>query len=143
MVVVNITTKEGKSFKGIFETIEEAQEWVSNHKHAESDLSNVELIDEKMDNRVAKMQALRKQREHILFNTDWLMVADVRYPQKHRKAYIEYRQYLRDCPKLIGSEGMIRLEPFENWLRRKHPEEFLDGGEGMLIIKRFKHYLGE
>lgn len=84
------------------------------------------------------MEILRASRNAILCATDWLMLPDVRLDQKHRKLYVTYRQYLRDCPR---GNLTYRIEEFSHWLRRNHPEEFMDGGESELIIKRFKTYI--
>lgn len=101
----------------------------------------VEYIDEDLYDRENKLERLIKERDNILCKTDWLFIADVKVDQKHRKLYMTYRQYLRDLPKKIGNSEAIKIESFENWLRRLYPEEFMDGGEQEEIIKKFKYYL--
>ncbi len=89
------------------------------------------------------MKQLIKKRDSILCATDWLFIADVIVPQDHRKMYIKYRQYLRDLPKKLGNSEVIEIEHFSNWLRRLHPEEFMDGGESKKIISKFLYYVEE
>ena len=101
----------------------------------------VEYIDEALHDRENKKEALRKERDRILCATDWLFMSDVKVDQKHRKLYMQYRQYLRDLPRRLGDAAEIKIEPFEHWLRRLHPEEFMDGGDQEKIIKKFKYYL--
>ena len=101
----------------------------------------VEYIDKALYDRENKMDTLREERDKILCATDWLFISDVKIDQKHRKLYMTYRQYLRYLPRKIGDTAEIKIEPFENWLRRLHPEEFMDGGDHKKIIKKFKYYL--
>jgi hypothetical protein len=101
----------------------------------------VEYIEEHLYDRENKMTQMIKKRDSILCATDWLFIADVIVDQKHRKMYMTYRQYLRDLPKKIGSSDAIEIEAFEHWLRRKHPSEFMDGGQSEKIIKKFTYYL--
>lgn len=101
----------------------------------------VEYIEEHLHNREEKMKELIKKRDKILCATDWLFISDVIVPQDHRKKYMIYRQYLRDLPRKLGKSEVIEIEPFENWLRRNHPEEFMDGGEKDKIINKFNYYL--
>jgi hypothetical protein len=90
--------------------------------------------------KVTEFEKLVEKRNKILCATDWLFISDVSIPQKHRKAYAEYRTYLRDITKSTNDSN-LSIEEFEHWLRRKHPEEFMDGGNSEQIIKRFKAYL--
>ena len=175
MIRVLITRKDGASFTGSFDTEQEAEEWVKNHKAKGKDAKivttpnridgakfieevkgpmgvkllkqelpadyTVEYIEEHLYGREEKWKQLIKERDNILCKTDWLFIADVKVEQKHRKMYMTYRQYLRDLPKKIGNSEAIKIESFENWLRRIYPEEFMDGGEQEEIIKKFKYYL--
>jgi uncharacterized protein YfcZ (UPF0381/DUF406 family) len=103
----------------------------------------VEYIDEALHDRENKMDSLRKERNHILCKTDWLFMSDVKVEQADRKKYIEYRQLLRDLPKRLGDYSEIKIETFSEWLRRKYPEEFMDGGKAKRLIKKFNAYLEE
>jgi hypothetical protein len=141
MVIVKITTPDGGSFQGQFETQEEAEAWVDKHHAMKIEGVEVEYVEEVMHNRKAKMQALRVQRDRILDGTDWLFIADGKIEPKWRKMYMTYRQYLRDLPQKIGPNKPIKIEPFKNWLRRIHPEEFMDGGKATEILKKFNSKL--
>jgi len=137
-IVVNIYVEDSKQYGGSFETMEEAEQWASNHSINKSEIEHrVEYIEEHLDDREAKFEALRAKRKWILDATDWLFVSDFRVSTKFRKIYMEYRQYLRDLPKIIGKEGVIKLEEFYHYLRRKYPEEFMDGGDSDIILKHF------
>jgi hypothetical protein len=138
VVVVKITTDKGANFKGTFDSMETARNWYENHHIKRSGQEhNVQYIEEHLDDREAKFEALRDKRRHILDCTDWLFVSDFRVDTKFRKIYMEYRQYLRDLPKIIGKEGVINLEEFDHYLRRRYPEEFMDGGNSDIILKHF------
>lgn len=86
------------------------------------------------------LNAVRRERDEILKATDWLFMSDVVTPQKHRKIYVEYRKYLRDVTIPMRKHPDMKLEQFEHYLRRKHPEEFMDGGDHKVIIHRFTYY---
>ena len=101
----------------------------------------VEYIDEALYDRENKMDRIRKERNNILCKTDWLFISDVRIEQKHRKYYIDYRQFLRELPKRLGDYAEIKIESFQDWLRRNYPEEFMDGGKAEKIVKKFNAYL--
>lgn len=101
----------------------------------------VEYIEEHLYGREEKWKQMIQKRDNILCKTDWLFIADVIVDQKHRKMYMTYRQLLRDMPKRIGNSDVIEIESFEHWLRRLHPEEFMDGGKSEKIIKKFNYYL--
>jgi hypothetical protein len=75
------------------------------------------------------------QIQHILKNTDWLFISDVPIEQNDRKMYREYRQHLRNL-RLTS-----KLETFEEWLRRTHPEKFMEGKRGPELVKKFNTYL--
>lgn len=141
MLVVIIHVPDSAPFKGTFKTQEEAEVWVENHHAMKIEGAEVEYVEEHLDNRAGKFKALRKQRDSILCATDWLFVADAKIDPKWRKMYMIYRQYLRDLPSKIGSRGNIAMESFEHWIKRNHPEEFMDGGKGQEIIKKFKYYI--
>jgi hypothetical protein len=86
------------------------------------------------------LNAVRRERDAILKATDWLFMSDVVTPQKHRRIYVEYRKYLRDVTIPMRKHPDMKLEQFEHYLRRKHPEEFMDGGDHKVIIHRFTYY---
>ncbi len=86
------------------------------------------------------LDAVRRERDKILKATDWLFMSDVVTPQKHRRIYVEYRKYLRDVTIPMRKHPDMKLEEFEHYLRRKHPEEFMDGGDHKVIIHRFTYY---
>jgi len=100
----------------------------------------VEYIDDILYDRQNRLEALRRERNNILCKTDWLFLPDVKIDSKYRKIYLEYRQYLRDLTKSVGTSLEIKIEPFENRLRRIHPEEFMDGGKAKDIIRIFTSY---
>ena len=86
------------------------------------------------------LDAVRRERDKILKATDWLFMSDVVTPQKHRRIYVEYWKYLRDVTIPMRKHPDMKLEEFEHYLRRKHPEEFMDGGDHKVIIHRFTYY---
>jgi len=88
-----------------------------------------------------KLEDIRRQRDRILAATDWLFISDVPTPQKDRRIYMQYRQYLRDITSdMKRSPDTVKVEDFEHFLRRKYPEEFMDGGRNKVIIHRFTYY---
>lgn len=101
----------------------------------------VEYLEDDLETREYKLNQLRKERNKILRNTDWLFISDVDIDTKHRKYYKEYRQYLRNITKTVGNADKFNFEKFDHWLRRNYPEEFMDGGQNKIIIKTFKAYL--
>ena len=129
--MTRVIIAEGK-FSASFKTLEEAKDWASKHKA--NDGTNVEYIDEDLYDRDNKMRLLTKKRDQILCATDWLFMSDVKIDQKHRKMYLTYRQLMRDLPQRIGQIDTIALEEFDHWLRRNHPEEFMDGGKSKQIL---------
>lgn len=88
-----------------------------------------------------KLNTLLHKRDDILLKTNWLFISDVKVEQKHRKYYVEYRDYLRNLEKTIGNSEIIGMEEFDHWLRRKYSEEFMDGGNSEKIINKFKKHL--
>ena len=139
MTRVIITRSDGQVYSGNFPSIEEAESWVSSHK-GKGDNYDTEYIDDDQYDRKRKMSQLIDRRDLILKSTDWLFMSDVKTDQKHRRMYMQYRQYLRDLPALIGQKDMIGIEEFPHWLRRNHPEEFMDGGNNEVILHRFMYY---
>lgn len=114
-----------------------------NREEAERFMTQLEEVDEaQKDLRLQfKLQAIRGERDRILKATDWLFISDVPTPQKAKKIYMEYRQYLRDITSDIKrSPETVKIEDFAHFLRRKHPEEFMDGGDNEVIIHRFTYY---
>lgn len=106
----------------------------------ESDFT-VEITKFDKDTRENKIKTLLHSRDYILTNTNWLFISDVKIEQKHRRYFLDYRNYLREIERTIGNSELIRLESFNHWLRRNHPEEFMDGGKSEKIINKFTKYL--
>jgi len=112
-------------------------------EEAERLMTQLEEVDEaQKDLRLQfKLEDIRRQRDRILAATDWLFISDVPTPQKARKIYMQYRQYLRNITSdMKRSPDTVKIEDFEHFLRRKHPEEFMDGGDNEVIIHRFTYY---
>ena len=138
--MVRVIIESGNNrFTRRFDNKEDAETWANSH-HSITKYSKITYMDEAEYKREMKRQELAKHRDTILKSTDWLFMADVPTPQKHRRMYLTYRQYMRDVPKLIQPTEEAKIEPFSNWLRRKYPEEFLDGGDFKTIIHRFTYY---
>lgn len=112
-------------------------------EEAEKLMSQLEQVDEdQAELRLQfKLDDIRRQRDRILAATDWLFISDVPTPQKDRRIYMQYRQYLRDITSdMKRSPDTVKVEDFEHFLRRKYPEEFMDGGRNKVIIHRFTYY---
>ena len=153
MIKATIFSKiHNRSFTSTFMSKDKADNWVDEHpliKKLDPNDYEIEVVEllpdgskkpEEVPPITDPLEILREERNKILCATDWLFISDVSIPQKHRKAYAEYRAYLRDITKSANNSKVV-IEDFEHWLRRKHPEEFMDGGKGDQIIKRFKTYL--
>lgn len=138
MFRVELYEKGDIKYTAIFKTKEEAEEWAYNHI---SGIKDYKVLPDYSLNRKRKLQQLIKRRDEILCATDWLFISDVKINSKHRKMYMEYRQLLRDIPQKLKESQPVEFESFGNWVRRKYPEEFLDGGEGHIIIEKFNYYL--
>jgi len=52
-----------------------------------------------------KLSAVRNYRNQLLRESDWLILPDSPLPPSLKPAWIEYRQYLRDLPRLIDLSG--------------------------------------
>jgi hypothetical protein len=101
----------------------------------------VEIIKFDKETRENRIASVLHERDIILTKTNWLFVSDVTVEQKHRKYFIEYRNYLREIEKTFGPSDIIKLEEFKHWLRRNYPEEFMDGGRSDRVINKFTKYL--
>lgn len=146
MVIRARLTVDGlsKPFECSFNTKEEAEKFIKEHpaiKGKKPTNYKVEYIEEYSYNVKNKLRALRIERNKILCATDWLMLPDVKLDQRHRKMYIEYRSYLRDLPNNYRDGNEISVEMFEHWLRRKYPQEYMDGGDSKKIISMFNSYI--
>jgi hypothetical protein len=137
MYLVEIYKNGVVAFGSTFSTEEEAIEWVENHSSGIKDYKVINDIDH---NRKQKIAALKDKRDAILCATDWIFLPDLKFDQKHRRIYMEYRQVLRDVPQNLRKDKPVTFESFDHWVKRKHPEEFMDGGNGQKIIYRFKYY---
>ena len=129
----------GGKYSGSFKTLEEAETWAN--KHHANDGTNVEIIEEHLHDRDNKLKQLIEKRDQILCATDWLFMSDVKVDQKYRRMYLTYRQMLRDVPQKLKNNEVIQFEEFDHWLRRNHPEEFMDGGKNEQILHRFYYYV--
>lgn len=69
---------------------------------------------------------LRELRNKKLIETDWTQFADVPLETKERSRYRDYRKYLRDTPLRFSNESVknYKIEDFNEWLLRIHPEDF-------------------
>jgi len=88
-----------------------------------------------------QLRGLIEKKDRILCATDWLFLSDVKVDQKHRRMYMKYREYIRGLHKQIRPGKCVTFEDFEHWLRRNHPEEFMDGGDKEKIISKFMYYI--
>jgi hypothetical protein len=128
----------GGKFSAKFKTLEEAEEWVAK-KHPDKE---VEYIDSTLSERENKVEVASKKIDHILCKTDWLFVSDVKIDKKHRKIYVEYREFLRQARKgWQNIDHRVFIEEFDNWSRRNYPELFMEGGSGPKMVKKFNYYL--
>lgn len=61
---------------------------------------------------------LRTKRNQFLEDTDKTQLADFPIDTKTRAQFKEYRQYLRDCPKLFNEETIkdAKVKTFEEWI---------------------------
>lgn len=66
-------------------------------------------------------KSLRLQRNKLLEETDKTQLSDFPIDTKLRGKYKEYRQYLRDLPKLFNTETVktAKVKTFEEWLECK------------------------
>lgn len=80
-----------------FNVIGDVLEWLDDPALKPTD----EEIQTKMDELEAMLpyQLLREKRNHLLQETDYLMVSD--YPHTNKQEWITYRQALRDLPATI------------------------------------------
>ena len=147
MIIVSVLINRSQTFGSSFTTKKEADVWIEAQEAKGHWGEDYEIVIEDLDdveiNRATKIRDLKQKRDHILCATDWLFLPDVKVDQKHRRIYIEYRQLLRDFPQNLRPKSAVSFEEFEHWLRRKYPEEFMDGGKSQKIIEKFKHYIKE
>lgn len=68
---------------------------------------------------------LRVKRNKLLDQTDKTQLADFPADTKTRKKYKEYRDYLRNLPKMYSDENIenAKVKSFDEWL------EWVSGGE--------------
>jgi hypothetical protein len=61
---------------------------------------------------------LRVKRNELLAETDKYMLSDFPLSTQDRVKYKDYRQYLRDCPKLFNEETVktAKVKTFVEWL---------------------------
>ena len=65
-----------------------------------------------------KWHIFRTTRNSYLAETDKYMLADYPISTTIRGKYREYRQYLRDCPKMFSDSSIFqaKVKTFEEWL---------------------------
>lgn len=62
---------------------------------------------------------VRELRNNMLLKTDWTQVTDAPLTSKQRLLYREYRQYLRDVPKLFSRYDEVKIMSFDEFLKHK------------------------
>jgi hypothetical protein len=64
---------------------------------------------------------LRTKRNQALAETDKYMLSDFPVTTTERAKYKDYRQYLRDCPKMFNDQTVkdAKIKTFEEWLEWK------------------------
>jgi hypothetical protein len=64
---------------------------------------------------------LRTKRDTILASTDKYMLPDYPIATQERAKWKDYRQYLRDCPKLFNEQTIkdAKIKTFDEWLNWK------------------------
>jgi hypothetical protein len=139
-----------RTFTSTFMTKDKADKWVDDHPLVQKLDPKEYTIDvfemlpdgskkpEEPPPIVDPWEKIRAERNRILCATDWLFLPDVNIEPKFRKMFMVYRKYLRD---ITNSNTVPKIEAFDHWLRRNHPEEFMDGGKHKQILKLFKAYL--
>ena len=140
MFVVELIKDNKVAYKALFNSEERAIKWAESHN---SGIKDYKISTDFSMNRSQKIKDMIKRRDHILCATDWIFLPDVKFDQKHRRIYMEYRQLLRDIPQKLRDHKPVTFEAFDHWLRRNYPEEFMDGGNGQKIIYRFNYYVEE
>jgi len=139
-----------RTFTSTFMTKDKADSWVDDHPLVQKLDPKEYTIDvfemlpdgskkpEEPPPIVDPWEKIRAERNRILCATDWLFLPDVNIEPKFRKMFMVYRKYLRD---ITNTNTVPKIEAFDHWLRRNHPEEFMDGGKHKQIIKLFEAYL--
>lgn len=71
-------------------------------------------------------KVLRSTRNKLLELTDKTQLADFPLDSKSRGHYREYRQYLRDCPKMFDevSISSAKVKTFEEWIDWKRSQVY-------------------
>lgn len=69
---------------------------------------------------------LRAKRNKFLADTDKTQLADYPIDTKQRTKYRDYRQYLRDLPKLYNDSTVskAKVKTFDEWLEWKRGGEY-------------------
>lgn len=108
---------------------------------------NVVVFD--YNDRKQRADKVCSQIENILDKTDWLFISDVPVSSSWRQIYKAYRQLLRDKHNFlqksfnVAPDSEFAFEKFSNYMRRLYPNQFLDGGEGIAMIKKFESKMKE
>ena len=123
MFIVEMYKNGVVAYDTTFETEEEAKEWAKNHSSG--------IKDYKVKKEEIKAVDIVKEIQNILCATDWLFISDVPLAKEFRVVFKDYRQMLRKLR--IHS---VKVEGFENWLRRNRPEYFLEGRQGPKMVEK-------
>lgn len=85
----------------------------------------VEIVDNREELRKLEVkqrwEKLRNDRNEMLQNTDYMMLADAPVDREGKRDFIEYRQYLRDIP-VLYQRGQIKdlcVMSLEQWKKNK------------------------
>jgi len=75
----------------------------------------------KVNKDAIKLQKLRIDRLEALRNTDWTQLPDVPLTSEEKKAFREYRVYLRDMPQRIERLQLLKYDvpSFEEFIKEK------------------------
>lgn len=67
-----------------------------------------------------EMERVRLDRNRMLHMTDFSQLADVPLNNEEKKLYRQYRRYLRELPKLIEREQVLKFEvlTFDQWCNK-------------------------
>ena len=59
-----------------------------------------------MFNKDAALPQIRKERDRLLKESDWIFLQDVPIDEQARQEWIAYRQKLRDVPQIVDNRGV-------------------------------------
>lgn len=92
--------------------ISQVTRYFTNLEHTSTQLAKIEEL-ETLD--------VEYERREVLKSTDWTQLADANLTSSERAEFRNYRQYLRDLPKLWKNKQILenRVMDFEEW--RENP----------------------